>query len=290
MATKRIVVVTGLAGAGKTTAARALEDLGFFVVDNLPPQLIETLVSLSDSSGGELRRIALVVDAREAKFLKEFGPAWDRMRSSSHEVTLLFLDASDEELVKRFKETRRRHPLDDGSGVRQGIERERELLEEMQNRADEIILTDDLSVHDLKQRITERFGAAEPERLALTVMSFGFKRGLPPELDLCFDCRFLQNPYFVEELRPLTGTHPDVSSYVLAQPDALAFLDKVEDMVSFLLPRFAQEGKAYVTTAIGCTGGQHRSVALAQALGERLKGRGLKVRVVHRDAGRRLAP
>lgn len=283
MATKRIVVVTGLAGAGKTTAARALEDLGFFVVDNLPPQLIETLVNLSDSSGGELRRMAFVVDAREAKFLKEFGPAWDRLRSSGHEVSLLFLDAADEELVTRFKETRRRHPLDGGQGVRHGIERERALLEDMQHRADEIIRTTDLSVHELKERITERFGSPDTEKLGLTVMSFGFKHGLPPELDLCFDCRFLMNPYFVEELRPLAGTHPDVASYVLTQPDAEGFLDKVDELVSFLLPRFNQEGKAYVTTAIGCTGGRHRSVALAEALGKRLRERGLEVRVVHRD-------
>lgn len=283
MVAKRIVVVTGLAGAGKSTAARALEDLGFFVVDNLPPQLIETLVNLSDSSGGELGRIAFVVDAREARFLREFGPAWERLQGAGHDLALLFLDASDEALVKRFKETRRRHPLDEGQGVRHGIERERALLEDMQHRADEIIHTTSLSVHQLKERITGRFGSSEADRLGLSVMSFGFKHGLPAELDLCFDCRFLQNPYFDDELRPRPGTDPEVARYVLEQADAGAFLDKLDDLVSFLLPRFAAEGKAYVTTAIGCTGGRHRSVALAEALGERLRSRGLEVRVLHRD-------
>lgn len=283
MEAKRIVVVTGLAGAGKSTAARALEDVGYFVVDNLPPQLIETLVTLSDSSGSELRRIALVIDAREAKFLRDFGPAWERLSGLGHDITLLFLDASDDALIKRFKETRRRHPLDGGDGVRQGIERERALLEDMQQRADEVIHTTELSVHELKQRIVGRFGSAEPEKLGLTLMSFGFKHGLPQELDLCFDCRFLQNPYFVDELRSLPGTTPAVAQYVLEQPDAGAFLTKMEDLIDFLLPRFLAEGKTYVTGAIGCTGGRHRSVALAEALAQRLRGRNWEVRVIHRD-------
>lgn len=283
MEPKRIVVVTGLAGAGKSTAARALEDVGFFVVDNLPPQLIETLVNLADNSGGELRRIALVIDAREARFLKEFGPAWDRLNASDHEVNLLFLDASDEALVKRFKETRRKHPLDHGEGVRHGIAAERALLEDMQHRADELFNTTSLSVHQLKQRVTERFGSAQSDALGLTIMSFGFKHGLPSELDLCFDCRFLQNPYFVDELRLRPGTDPEVAKYVTEQPDSDIFLNKIEGMVDFLLPRFLAEGKAYVTTAIGCTGGRHRSVALAEALGQRLREKSIEVRVLHRD-------
>lgn len=283
MEAKRIVVVTGLAGAGKSTAARALEDVGFFVVDNLPPQLIETLVNLADNSGGELRRIALVIDAREARFLKEFVPAWERLNASGHEVNLLFLDASDEALVKRFKETRRRHPLDQGEGVRQGIAAERALLEDMQHRADELFDTTSISVHQLKRRVTERFGSTQSDGLGLTIMSFGFKHGLPSELDLCFDCRFLQNPYFIDQLRLLPGTDADVAKYVLDQPDATVFLRKIEEMVDFLLPRFGAEGKAYVTTAIGCTGGRHRSVALAEALGHRLREKSLDVRVLHRD-------
>lgn len=290
MATKRIVVVSGMAGAGKTTAARALEDLGFFVIDNLPPQLIETLLNLADTAGGELRRIALVIDAREASFLSDFAPTWDRLQQGEHDISLVFLDCTDEVLVSRFKETRRRHPLDEGEGVVSGIARERALLKELSDRADEVIPTQKMSVHELKRHITDRFQTAEGKgRQVLTVMSFGFKYGLPPELDLCFDVRFLPNPYFVEELRPLTGLDEPVSRFVLEQEDARPFLDRVDDLVTFLLPRFSHEGKAYVTVAIGCTGGRHRSVALVSALGERLKARGQECRVVHRDATKPLS-
>jgi len=283
MSKKRIIVVSGLAGAGKSTAARALEDLGYFVVDNLPPQLMETLVELSDSSGNELRRIALVVDAREISFLDKFGPAWDRLKERQHETTLLFLDCRDDVLIRRFKETRRRHPLDDGGGVAAGIARERELLEDIRQRADHVIDTRDLSVHDLKRAISEHYGTATSAPQAVTVLSFGFKHGLPPELDLCFDVRFLPNPYFVEGLRPLSGLDAPVRDFVLQQADAQAFLDKVTELAEFLLPRYVKEGKAYVTFAIGCTGGQHRSVALTEALATRLRDRGHDVRVAHRD-------
>jgi UPF0042 nucleotide-binding protein len=279
-----------MAGAGKTTAARALEDLGFFVIDNLPPILIETLLNLSDSSGGELRRIALVIDAREAQFIGEFGPTWDRLKRTEHEMTLLFLDCTDDVLVRRFKETRRRHPLDEGGGVAEGIARERELLRDVTHRADEVIHTQELSVHELKRRIVDRFSddADEGSAQTLTIMSFGFKHGLPPELDLCFDVRFLPNPYFIEDLRPQTGLDAPVSEYVLSRPDAVPFLDRVEDLLTFLLPRFRHEGKAYVTLAIGCTGGRHRSVALTEALVARLAQAGRQVRAVHRDVERPL--
>lgn len=281
---KQIVVLSGLAGAGKTTAARALEDLGFFVVDNLPPQLIETLMTMADSGGGGPKRLAFVIDAREASFLSEFPPTWDRLRKGGqHELMLVFLDCSDEVLVRRFKETRRRHPLDEGDGVLAGIERERKLLADVSMRADAIVDTRQLSVHELKRLIADRFGTAGQKRQLVTVLSFGFKHGLPHELDLCFDVRFLPNPFFVDELRPLTGTDEPVQSWVLAQPDTGPFLDKLDDMISFLLPRFEQEGKTYVTIAIGCTGGQHRSPTVALVLGQRLRGRGIDARVVHRD-------
>lgn len=286
MARKRLVVVSGLAGAGKSTAARALEDLGFFVVDNLPPALIETLVSLADSAGGELRRIALIVDAREAAFLKDFGPTWDRLKATEHELTLLFLDCTDDVLIRRFKETRRLHPLDEGDGVAEAIKRERGLLDDVRQRADIIVNTQDTSVHELKRKVSERFAEAVTRTPQLTLMSFGFKHGLPPELDLCFDVRFLPNPYFIEDLRPLTGQQQPVRDYVLQQDDAKRFLDKAQDMAEFLLPRYAQEGKAYVTLAIGCTGGRHRSVALTEALAKRLEGEERPVRVVHRDVKR----
>jgi len=280
MSTKRIVVLTGLAGAGKTTAARALEDLGYFVVDNLPPQLIETLISLSDSSGNELRRIALVIDARDARFLDGFADAFARMQQGEHDVSLLFLDCDDDELVRRYKETRRRHPhATDGGGVRDGIRKERALLDDMGANAEARINTTSLSVHQLRDLIQERFGHDEVAGQTVTILSFGFKHGLPPELDLCFDVRFLKNPYFVEELRPQTGKDRPVRDYVLAQEGAQDFLDKVDDLASFLLPRYRDEGKRYVTIAVGCTGGQHRSVALTEALAARIPG----ARVRHRD-------
>jgi UPF0042 nucleotide-binding protein len=284
---KTLLVLSGLAGAGKSTAARALEDLGFFVVDNLPPQLIETLVNLSDSAGGALTRMAFVVDAREAGFLKEFPPTWDRLRRAGHNLTLVFLDCSDDILVRRFKETRRRHPQEDGHGVLEAIHRERALLADISMSADAIIDTRDLSVHDLKRLIVERFGDARPHHAVVTLMSFGFKYGLPHELDLCLDVRFLPNPFFVEALRPLTGLDEAVSSYVLAQPDSAAFLQKIEDLAVFLVPRFEHEGKAYVTLAIGCTGGRHRSPAIVNALATLLRARGLDIRTTHRDVERR---
>ncbi len=278
-------MLSGLAGAGKTTAARALEDLGFFVVDNLPPQLIETLITMVDSlGGGGLRRLAFVVDAREAAFLRELPTTWDRLRKAGqHKLMLVFLDCSDEVLVRRFKETRRRHPLDDGGGVLQGIEKERALLQDISMRADAIVDTRELSVHELKRLIAERFGVEGQKRQLVTVLSFGFKHGLPHELDMCFDVRFLPNPFFVEELRPMSGNDEPVQSYVLGQPDAGPFLDRLDDMVSFLLPRFEHEGKTYVTVAVGCTGGRHRSPTIANALGARLRARGVDARVVHRD-------
>ena len=281
---RQIVVLSGLAGAGKTTAARALEDLGFFVVDNLPPQLIETLITMADSSGGLLQRIAFVIDAREASFLREFPPTWDRLKKGGqHKLLLVFLDCNDEVLVRRFKETRRRHPLDEGDGVLGAIARERQLLSEVSMRADVIVDTRQLSVHALKRSIADRFGSEGQKRQLVTVLSFGFKHGLPHELDLCFDVRFLPNPFFVEDLRPLSGQDDEVRNYVLRQADTPVFVEKLDDMVSFLLPRFAHEGKSYVTIAIGCTGGRHRSPAIAHELGQRLRARGIDARVLHRD-------
>ena len=292
-AQKQIVVLTGLSGAGKTTAARALEDLGFVVVDNLPPQLIEPLISFADTAAGEGRqRLAFVVDAREAGFLRDFPATWTRLQESGHRLLLLFLDCTDETLVRRFQETRRRHPLEPKgdaaasqigeSGLFSAIAKERELLDEMKVRADHIIDTRNLSVHELKRLVVERFGDAD-SGLTVTLTSFGFKHGLPTDLDLCFDARFLPNPYFVDELRPKTGVDAAVADYVLTQPDAKTFLAKVCDLVAFLIPRFAAEGKSYATVAVGCTGGKHRSVALVEAAVQELRLQGFDVKVRHRD-------
>ena len=284
---KSVVVVSGLAGAGKTTAARALEDLGYFVVDNLPPQLIGALVSLADSLGDDRHRLAVVVDAREAVFLDGYGDAAARLRESGHHVELVFLDCSDDELVRRFKETRRRHPHGANEGVRKGITTERLLLDDMHQRADLRIDTTDLSVNDLKRTVIDRYGEEGGSRTALTVLSFGFKHGLPTELDLCFDVRFLPNPYFHPDLRKMTGLDVAVSDFVLEQPGASIFLEKTRSLLEFLIPQYLLEGKSYVTVAIGCTGGQHRSVALTEALARALTTVGYNVTARHRDLEKR---
>jgi len=297
---KKIVVVSGLAGAGKTTAARALEDLGYFVVDNLPPPLIEPLLALS---GDGRDRLAFVVDAREAAFLQEFPSTWGRLRDAGHQLLLLFLDCADEVLVRRYQETRRRHPLDRSddadavtepaadhagagwSALSTAIARERVLLDDVKARADVIVDTRALSVHELKRIVTARFGEATAT-LQATLVSFGFKRGLPAELDLCFDARFLPNPFFVEALRRRSGLDPEVRDFVLQQPSTGPFVDKIVDLVGFLLPLFAAEGKSYATVAIGCTGGRHRSVALVEAAVARLRQAGFDVAARHRDLDR----
>jgi UPF0042 nucleotide-binding protein len=288
---KRIVVVSGMAGAGKTTAARALEDLGYFVVDNLPAPLIEPLVALS---GESRHRLAFVVDAREEPFLEEFPATWARLHDAGHQLLLLFLDCADDVLVRRYQETRRRHPLDAGEhgeagggghGLLAAIARERALLDDLKGRADAIVDTRALSVHELKRLITERFGDPTAT-LHATLLSFGFKHGLPAELDLCFDARFLPNPFFVEGLRRKSGLDPDVRDFVLQQKDTGLFLDKVVDLVGFLLPSFAAEGKSYVTVAVGCTGGRHRSVALVEEAVALLREAGFDVAARHRDLDR----
>ena len=294
-AAKQVVVLTGLSGAGKTTAARSLEDLGFFVVDNLPPQLIEPLIAFADSAAGDgRRRLAFVIDAREAAFLRDFPEAWERLQASGHRLLLLFLDCDDAVLVRRFQETRRRHPMDntekgsgqvDGQGLLAAISSERVLLAQLKARADHVIQTAALSVHELKSLVIERFGD-ERSGLTVTLTSFGFKHGLPADLDMCFDARFLPNPYFVDELRPMSGLNDEVARFVMGQPDASPFLAKVCDLVAFLIPRFVAEGKSYATVAIGCTGGRHRSVALVEAGVALLREMGFDVKVRHRDVQR----
>jgi UPF0042 nucleotide-binding protein len=293
---KQIVVLSGLAGAGKTTAARALEDLGFFVVDNLPPELIEPLIAYADTAVGDSKkRLAFVVDAREADFLREFPSAWARLGQTGHRLLLIFLDCADDVLVRRFQETRRRHPLEQrgdpsqsqigDSGLFAAIARERALLDDVKARADHIIDTRNLSVHELKRLVTDRFGE-DKTGLVVTFLSFGFKHGLPVDLDLCFDARFLDNPYFVDELRPKTGLDPAVADFVMGQPDAPVYVDKICDLVAFAIPRMAAEGKRYATVAVGCTGGKHRSVALVEACVQRLRAQGFDLGARHRDLGK----
>jgi UPF0042 nucleotide-binding protein len=297
----RVVVVTGLSGAGKSTALNALEDLGYFCVDNLPTSLLKQTVEECERGG--IRRIGLGIDVRVGSFLEGAGPALDLLAgkkdgNGAREVVVLFLDASDEALLRRFNETRRPHPLSasflrDGTrtsiAVLDGILLERERLAPLRARAAIDLDTTTLSVHDLRRRVFEHLGPgkAEQPRMATRVLSFGYKYGIPVDADLLFDVRFLDNPHFVADLRPLCGTDAPVRDYVLKIPDAIEFLNKVEALLAFCLPRYEREGKSYLTIAIGCTGGRHRSVTLACALADRLGAvTGLPIAVAHRDVTR----
>lgn len=281
---QQVVILTGVSGSGKSTALRALEDAGFYCVDNLPVVFLEKLLELSGHTAGEVSRIALVVDAREGRFLAEAPRVIQELRAQDADVEVLFLDASDESLVRRYSETRRRHPMaGEGGTVPDGIAAERGALAELKAIADEVIDTTTLNVHELKRLVSRRFVAGEGTKLGVTVVSFGYRFGIPTHADLVLDVRFLPNPFFVPELKPHPGTDPRVASFVLGQADAKAFLDRFAELCGFLLPRYRAEGKSYLTIALGCTGGKHRSVAVAGALAERLERAGQPVRLWHRD-------
>ncbi len=292
-----VVVVTGLSGAGKSTALRALEDLGYFCVDNLPPTLLSSTVDVCEEGG--IRRIGLGIDVRVGSFFDGAVSALDHIiEQSSRDVRVLFLDASDEILIRRFSETRRPHPLSGAAGAGQGlgavavldgIQFERERLSPLRARATMVVDTTRLSVHDLRRRVIDHLGPgkAEQPRMVTRFVSFGFKYGLPVDADLVFDVRLLDNPFFVPHLRHLAGTDLPVREYVLASSESTALLEKLYDLLVFTLPRYEREGKSYLTIAIGCTGGRHRSVTVAEVLAERLREKtGLPVLVHHRDVGR----
>jgi RNase adapter protein RapZ len=282
----RFIVVTGLSGAGKSQAIRALEDLGYFCVDNLPVALIPTFADLARSGHGALSRAAVVVDIREGGSLSDFPAAYRRLkRRASLRTALIFLEAQQPVLVRRFSETRRPHPLARDRSASEGLQEERRRLEPIRQLADKILDTSRLSVHELRRAIHNLVGGSSPATpLTVNVLSFGFKQGVPADADLVFDVRFLPNPYFVETLRPLTGQNPRVSRYVMRADAARKFLRLTAALLQFLLPQYIEEGKSYLTVAIGCTGGKHRSVAIAETLARRL-GRvgGTKLRVRHRD-------
>jgi UPF0042 nucleotide-binding protein len=282
----RFVVLTGLSGAGKSQAIRALEDLGYFCVDNLPTQLVPTLAALSKREGAVLPKVALVIDVREGGFLREFPRVWRSLkRTPGLDPILIFLEASHETLVRRFSETRRPHPLAHGRPVVEGIRAERRRLGAIRAMADEIIDTTHLTVHQLRERFM-RFAASEgaTRPLLVTLLSFGFKFGVPLDADIVFDVRFLPNPHFVPALKPKTGKDRPVVKFLMEQPLTQPFLDKLVDLLTFLLPEYVREGKAYLTIAIGCTGGRHRSVMVAEYLARALDGAdGVQVRVRHRD-------
>ncbi|MCP3100565.1 RNase adapter RapZ [Myxococcus sp. K15C18031901] len=276
-----MVVITGMSGSGKSTAIRALEDAGFFCIDNLPVLLLPKLTELA--GGGHIERMALVMDVREGVFLKEAPRILDELRRAGHHVEVLFLDSSDDSLIRRFSETRRRHPLAPNGTVAEGIKAEREELRDLREIADQVIDSSVLNVHDLKRMVQARFSPEPAAGPSLSVMSFGYRYGVPPQADLVLDVRFLPNPYFVPELKGLTGKVPKVAAYVLDREETQQFLEKVVDLCRFLFPRYQKEGKAYLTVALGCTGGKHRSVAIAAELTRRLTDANTRVQLWDRD-------
>lgn len=276
--------MTGLSGSGKTTALRALEDLGFFSIDNMPVPLLPRVLELAaNRSSQNIEHFAFVVDTRERAFLSEADSTIEQLRAEGANVEVIFLEASDTMLLQRYSESRRPHPASDGGTVRDGIARERELLAELRTHANLIVDTSNKTVHELKALVKEHFTGEIESGLSITLLSFGFKHGLPPECDLVFDVRFLGNPYFVEGMREKSGLDPTVRDFVLAQPDARTLLGIMRQVGDDLLPLYEREGKSYLTVGIGCTGGQHRSVAMSEAIAARWRGRGWAVDIRHRD-------
>jgi UPF0042 nucleotide-binding protein len=285
----QFVILTGLSGAGKSQAIRALEDLGYFCVDNLPTMLIPTLAQLASRAGSDLEKVAIVVDVREGSFLSQFPSVLRKLRRHKNvRPTLIFLEAGDTALVRRFSETRRPHPLAASRPIREGIREERRRLEPIRRMADQIVDTSRLTVHQLRE-VFIQMSRGEPQRrrLLVTVLSFGFKHGLPLESDLVFDVRFLPNPHFVRGLRALTGRDEAVAEFMESHAETSRAVGQFVSMLGYLVPRYVVEGKSYLTVSIGCTGGQHRSVYVAEAIRRTLAvPSGVLVRVRHRDLGR----
>ena len=283
------VMVTGMSGAGRSTAAAALEDVGWFVIDNLPAELITKMVEMVDRPGSGIERVALVIGRGGSntgpEYFDDLARVLDELRNTRTRVRVVFLDAPDDVLVRRYEGTRRRHPLA-ARGVEESITDERKLLEPVRERADLLVDTGELNSNQLRSRILEAFGDDETPQMQTSVVSFGYKHGIPLDVDLVFDCRFLPNPFWVEELQPLSGLDQPVRDYVLGQPESVGFLEKVDELLTSILPAFVREGKSYLTIAMGCTGGRHRSPTLAVALADRLSEHGQVVSVFHRDIDR----
>lgn len=283
-----LVIITGMSGAGKTIAVQSMEDLGFFCVDNLPPVLIPKFAELIDQSQGRIGKVALVIDLRGREFFTALSESLGYMREHfTIHYEILFLDATDSVLVQRYKESRRRHPLAPDGNLLDGIQSERKLLEDLKGWATQVIDTSALKPAQLKERIVGRFSNLDRSTISIHVVSFGFKYGVPIDSDLIFDVRFLPNPHYVEQLRPKTGQDPEVYDYVMKWQETQTFLSKLLDMLQYLIPLYHKEGKSQVIIGIGCTGGQHRSVAIAEYLGRMLGTSETElVKVSHRDAGR----
>jgi len=281
----RFVIVTGLSGAGKTQTIRCLEDLGFFCVDNMPPTLIPKFAEACHQTGGKIDKIALVIDIRVGKFFDDLFVSLSYLIEQGFKYEILFLDASDEVIIKRFKESRRKHPLAPDGRILTGIEMERNRLREVRDRSDNIINTTKLSPRELREEITKIYseeGQIEIE-LMITIVSFGFKFGIPVDSDLVFDVRFLPNPFYIPELKAFSGLNIEVQDYVLKHKETEIFVDKLQDMLEFLIPSYIKEGKRQLIISIGCTGGRHRSVAISDEIFKRLKSNNHKVNIEHRD-------
>lgn len=284
MSRKRVLIITGLSGSGKSSAARVLEDEGFFVVDNLPLALLPRFLQLTEQGVRFTPDVAVVIDIRNRDFLADYESTLQAVRDEGYAVDIIFFEAADDALIRRYSETRRRHPLARHEGVTEGIARERELMAGFKRQATVVFDTSTLTVHQLRDQVLETvLGRKEKMPLIIKVQSFGFRYGIPIESDLVFDVRFLPNPHFIEELRPLTGLNPQVRDYVVKQPACKDFLARFQDMLKFLLPFYRQEGKSYLTLSIGCTGGRHRSVSLAEEMRPFLAGQGFVVEISHRD-------
>ncbi|MET9226598.1 RNase adapter RapZ [Lentzea sp. NPDC003310] len=282
-----VAVVTGLSGAGRSTAAKCLEDLGWFVVDNLPPELIATMVELGAQARGAITRVAVVMDVRSRAFTEDLASIIKDLDARGYKPRVLFLEATDAVLIRRFEAVRRGHPMQGDGRLQDGIEAERILLTPLKQEADLVVDTSALSIHQLRAKIEDTFGSEAASRTRVTVLSFGYKYGLPMDADLVMDVRFLPNPFWIPELREQTGLDGEVRNYVLSQEGADEFLDRYHELLRLIGAGYRREGKRYLTLAIGCTGGKHRSVALSEELAARLASEdGTAVKVVHRDLGR----
>jgi UPF0042 nucleotide-binding protein len=279
---RQLVILTGLSGSGKGSVLKAFEDLGFYCVDNLPVALIPTFSELYEQSGGEIERAVLLVDAREGQQIENL-PGLYRKLSGEHPVTLVFVEASDNALIRRFSETRRPHPIKHDGPISEGIKEERRRMAPIRRLADVIIDTTRFNVHELRQFITDRFQKPGSRPLQISVVSFGFRYGVPADADLVFDVRFLPNPHFVQRLRPFSGKDPRVARYIRSFPQTGQFQRRIESLLAYLIPHYIGEGKSYLTIALGCTGGRHRSVMLAEVIRAFLKKKGYSTKVVHRD-------
>jgi len=279
---RQLVILTGLSGSGKGSVLNTFEDQGFYCVDNLPVALIPTFTELYEEGRGEIERAALLVDAREGEQIEKL-PGIYRKLSSEHPATLVFIEASDDALLRRFSETRRPHPLSHGGSVAEGIREERRRMAPIRRLADVIIDTTKFNVHELRQFIIDRFQRPGRRPLVVSVVSFGYRYGLPADADLVFDVRFLPNPHFVPRLRPFSGKDPRVARYIRSFPQTGEFLRRIESLLGYLIPHYIREGKSYLTVALGCTGGRHRSVTLAEVIRRALQRKGYAAKVVHRD-------